>query len=155
MATDVSRIDGLSSVGLLADKIRVQLDGLHKDSHYTVDTNLFSRASEYLSFAIQGFGHINGLTVGQNTVFAVDAYETVTGAVPRPAPKDLEEMTAYIERIKDICDRLAGAECITDEQVRQIERFFSSLSEHTREERSRILRQSDIIPAIGTPGYVC
>lgn len=141
MSLDISRIDGLSSAGLLADRIRVEISHMSTGS---IDCEVFAKASRYFGYAIRGIEQINSLVVDQNTVFAVDAFETVVRAVPQLRPEDIEQITETIGRLKDICEKLSRSENVDQAEIECLESFFSSLSRYTREERSLILQQSSV-----------
>lgn len=154
MTSDISYIDGLSSIGLLADKVRVELDRVKNNSEkQSKDRQVFLRAANYLACAMHGLQRIGNLEVDQNTAFAIDAYETVREAVPPPNAEDVKQMMSFIEKMRAMCDQLARSIPVDDVAASAVDSFFSSLSAYTREQRKVILQESSVSMPSGTLGY--
>jgi len=154
MALDISRVAALSSVGLLADKVRVELDRVRKtETTAGINTGVFERASVYLSDAIAGLEQLESLEVDEQTVYAIDAYETVLKASARPRPEDVTRMTQFILELREVCDRLAKKEEVEADSISLLENFFSSLSKYATHQRYLILQESSAVAAPNTAGY--
>ena len=142
MALDISRIGGLSSVGLMADSVLVELDRASVAEATPVNQRVFKRAADYLASAMEGLSDVQYLDVRQNTVHAVNAYQTISRALPQARPEDLEDVRRIIEQVRALCDQLAQGEELNQEQILKLNAFFESLSDFTGEERKLLLRES-------------
>ncbi len=143
MALDISRMGELSSVGLLADKVLLQLHYLQtRPEERTINRAVFQRASSYLACAIEGISNVASLELSEGTVFAVDAYQVVSKAVVPPSSADIEQTKNIVTEIKAMCDHLATGDFMLDiGSFTLLNQFFTRLSQYTTEERSLILQE--------------
>jgi len=116
------------------------------------DGHLFASAADYLGCAREGLDHVDSLRVESGTVYAIDAYETVSRAVPDPGPEDVQRMRDLIDRMRSACARLAQGQAIPPQEIEDLASFFTSLSRYTTEERGWVLQQSSAAPSFAAAG---
>ena len=144
MALDISRMGDLSSIGLLADKVLLQLHYLQERPRlHDINTAIFQRASNYLACAIEGISRVDSLELSEGTVFAVDAYEAVSRAIVPPTTEDIEHTAHFVTILKSSCDQFASGNLDLDaDNIAQMNLFFTRLSQYATEERSLILQSA-------------
>ncbi len=152
---DVSRLAELSTVALLAGKVRLSLDTVKRGQQpSTVELKRVSRGIRYLDRLLEGLGELAdsvgvAKVAGPAKLHAIDSYLiaapalSVSTDIPpqqRITADDLEPLQASLATLKSTLEALSAGGDPDGLAVQQADEFFAKLAKHAREEQGNMLR---------------
>lgn len=152
---DVSRLAELSTVALLAGKVRLSLDAVKRGQQpTTVQLKRISRGIRYLDRLLEGLGELAesvdvARVAGPAKLHAIDSYLIAAPALSvstemqpqrRITADDIQRWQAFLQALKSTLEALTVGSRSNGPAVQQADEFFAKLARHAREEQGSMLR---------------